>query len=118
VYFFCYEKKKGLNDWNATDLRMTLTTPEPTVLRDWRETANQRVAHLTGTRTTSLASLNIEPVERELQRLITALRKHLGTDMPSDWIGDRSTASTILGPVGPPTPTTFGPIGATGPAGP
>jgi hypothetical protein len=88
------------------------------VLKDWRETANQRVAHLTGTRATSLASLNIEPVERELQRLITALRKHLGTDMPSDWIGDRSTASTILGPFGPPTPTTSGPIGATGPAGP
>jgi len=118
VYFFCHEKKKGLNDWNATDLGMKLATPEPTILKEWRETANQRVAHLTGTRATSLATLNIEPVEAQLQTLIAALRTHLKTDMPLDWIGDRSTASAVLGPVGAPTPTTSGPIGATGPAGP
>lgn len=105
-------------DWVVSDLGSGLSikarTPELTL---WRIDVNKRVAHLTDTRKASLTDINIEPIFTELEKCISEVKATLKADIPSDWIGDKDTATLLINTiVMGATGSTLGTIGATGPA--
>lgn len=118
LVFFFTDKKKRATDWDATDLGVVLETSPPHMV-EWRVDANRRVAHLTSARQHALFAWNVYGAQAWLTQRIDAVRAKVGADMPSPWIGDRTTTTSLLGavrPVGPMgSPSGFG---ATGPARP
>jgi hypothetical protein len=119
LVFFFANAKKFATDWNATDLGVVLETSIPTHMDEWRVHANLRVAHLTSARQHALSAWNVDGAQAWLTQRIDAVRAKVGADMPSPWIGDRTTTTSLLGAVGPvgPMGSPSG-FGATGPARP
>ncbi len=81
IFFFCHPKKFE-TDWNSEDVGLAKAS-EDVLLKEWREQANKRVAHLTTDRATALVSWSTYKVKQELEKLVKTLN---GT--PSDWRGN------------------------------
>jgi hypothetical protein len=87
IYFFCH-KERFATDWNYDDVGIA-QSPEPAVLKDWREAANGRIMHLTELREKPHTAWKATEVRDALEQLIKGLRGHPDLPKPS-WIGDET----------------------------
>lgn len=90
AYFFHEKKRRGKDDWNAEDLGLPLVEPMPQALKDWCVEAHKRIAHLTATRMIALDSWKPGTIRPHLVERIAAVKRHVGEDMPTNWIGEQA----------------------------
>jgi len=98
----------------------------PSALKEWREQAHKRIAHLTETRFEDYKMWKAGEVRSELETRLAGVRTAMGADMPEGWKGDTTSGTrySLRGdgpsgelPSGPVSPD-YGPApGAVGPTG-
>jgi len=100
LLFFFYGTKREDSDWHVSDLGAGLPRawPPPASLDSWRQDANERVAHLTETRRSSMVEWNVPAARPLFQTLVQAVKTHFGAEMPhgDEWIGDDPTTSALI----------------------
>lgn len=95
---FFHDGRNKPSDWLVEDLNHGLTsTTTPPELQNWRNAANQRVAHLTTVRAIPLNDIDTGTVLTFISERIDEVRQCLGTDFPQNWLGDSPIVTDLLG---------------------